>query len=88
MDAQIGITLSKLDTSLLKEKKGTVSEVVRDMIANCDRDQVINYLKTDRTTVRINLDLAAKIQEIADELETPPGRVARAMIELELYGLH
>ena len=89
MDAQLQLTLTQSDFSALRESsEGNVSQFVRDVLENLDLNVVKAHLDTNKTTCRIDMDLAKKLQEIADALHVAPGRVARAAIEARLHKTH
>lgn len=85
MNTAIGLTLTQHDFSALREEaEGGLSKAVRDILENFDENQVSEFLQTENTRVYIGLDVATKLQRLADTYGTQPGRVARAIIEAHL----
>ncbi len=89
MNSNLSIALSHHDFTVLKQiSKGNLSGSVKQMLQNFDLDQIKERLDTDRTTIRLDLPLAVQLQEAADKLGVTPGRVARAVIEMNLRNHH
>lgn len=89
MDAQFGLTLAKSDFNTLKEITGNnLSGKVREMLEHFDIEEVQAHLKTERTTIRLDLDLANRITNIAKSLDVNPGKLARAIVECNLHKMH
>lgn len=89
MDARLNIALSHSDFSALQaESKGNLSQKIREILESVSTEDIIAQLMTDKTTCRIDLDLAQKVQEKAEKLGVAPGRVVRAAIEAHLHTHH
>ena len=89
MHAQVNIALSHSDFSALQElSEGNISRAVRETIENINLDEVKAQLNIEKTTCRIDLNLAKKLQDVADALGVAPGRVVRAALEARLHKTH
>ena len=86
MDASIGITLSLHDfAAITNESGGDVSEKIREILEKMDVAEVEKHLNTKRTTCRIDLNLANKLQQVSDTFGAQPARVVRAAVEAYLH---
>lgn len=89
MHAQVNIALSHSDFSVLRElSEGNISRTVQETIENLDLETVKAQLDIQKTTCRIDLNLAKKLQDVADALGVAPGRVVRAALEARLHKTH
>lgn len=89
MLAQLSITLSHLDNlELAKISNGNRSEKIREILETADLDTIKAVLDQDKTTIKADIKLAQRIQEIADALGVAPGRVVRAAVEAHLHTKH
>jgi hypothetical protein len=89
MHSTISLALTQHDFSALQEiSEGNISRKVREIIENADMDTLKSHLNTNKTGLRLDLDLAKKLQELADTLGVAPGRVVRAAVEAELHTHH
>lgn len=90
MNSQVSITLTNHDMAKLEKMEGeTDSEKIRAMLDSFDADQVIarfmGMKMSKRKPVRIGLDTAIKLQDLADRLDTDAAKVARIIVELNLH---
>jgi len=90
LSSNINISLSKKDVEALEAMDGeTESDKVRALLQDFDQDQVKSYLTDSatakRTQVRIDLDIAFKLRDAAEALNTDVSKVARAIMELKLH---
>jgi hypothetical protein len=89
MDVIIAISLSQRDFMALKQiSNGVVSDKIREILDAMTMEELEGALHTSKTTCRVGLELASKVQEAADKLGVQPGRVARAAIETYLHKHH
>lgn len=89
MNANISLALTQHDFSALQEvSEGNISQKVREILENMDVEEVKSHLQTVKSGCRIDLDLAKKLEEVAESLGVAPGRVVRAAVEASLHTNH
>lgn len=75
---QIGVSVTEHDHALLKEEgEDNVSEAVRHLMGNWDEDtmarELAPFMWTKRAQVRLDMDMAAKLDRVAHLMEGTTG---------------
>ena len=82
MQVTIGFCLTEEDMKALKNSaNGNVSEKIRDIISKATAESIAPKAHTKRTACRIDLEVANKLQELANTAGVLPAQALRAAVE-------
>lgn len=86
MQVTVGFTVSSADMERLKKQaNGNVSEKIRNILATMDIDKVLARAKTMRTTCKIDIGTAQRLEELAEQSGSLPPQLVRAAVEAYIH---